>query len=123
MVYADFEYYSENWTNIVIRAKYKYYAIQATQYINNFTFDRIDEIILKKMGDNIRLCQCEIIDYLYKVDSIEITNGSIVTKETLGDVSVSFEQAKGIDFIIDETKIFEMCCKWLPINLISRGIC
>lgn len=128
-MYADYEFYKANWSGKVPEQRYNYTALRAAHHMDYLTFNRINA---NNLTDQIKLCQCELCDYLYALDqqaaSMEIIDGKGVVKSETVDIwkreytapLLSLEYAK----TNTDTMIANICKKWLtrPNNLMYAGV-
>lgn len=123
MVYADYEYYSNQFFGDTIpAADYVKYAVRASREIDRLTMGRA-----AKAGENmfpgLSNCTCEIAELLHAEDvAAQRTGNGIIASESNDGISVSFVQGAAADRIAG--KVLETAKHWLcwPVNLLYPGV-
>lgn len=96
MRYADYGYYSESYGGSLIpEEKFSYYSSRASEYVDQYTFDRLVSGIPQELTDKVSSCCCELADNLYRFSagSSGSTTGSDVSSEKLGQYSVTYRSS------------------------------
>ena len=94
MIYADEAFYKEEYLldrKPVIRSGFSYYARQASQLIDQYTFGRIAN--LSEVPECVRMCCCELAETGYQVEKQREAAGG-KTSEKIGTYSVSYGTAQ-----------------------------
>lgn len=123
MVYADYEYYSNQFFGDTIpAADYVKYAVRASREVDRLTMGRA-----AKAGGNmtpgLSNCTCEIAELLHAEDvAAQRTGNGIIASESNDGISVSFVQGAAADRIAG--KVLETAKHWLcwPENLLYPGV-
>lgn len=90
MVYADEEVYKNKYLlgrKPSISVGFPFYARQASQVIDRYTFGRLNE--LDEIPEAVRLCCCELAEALYAAEKQRNATGG-KTSEKIGTYSVTF---------------------------------
>ncbi len=94
-VYADEEFYNNEYLcgkEAVIDTAFDFYARKATQKIKEFILDNADE---DDIPECVRMCCCEIAELIFSAENVNAsTSGAAVLSESVGDYSVSYENAE-----------------------------
>lgn len=94
MIYADENYYKEQYLlgrKPVIGAGFPFYARQASQTIDQYTFGRLDDTA--DIPEAVRMCCCELAEAEYRREKQKKEAGG-KTSEKVGTYSVSFVTAQ-----------------------------
>lgn len=94
MIYADENYYKEQYLlgrKPVIGAGFPFYARQASQVIDQYTFGRLDG--MEDISEAVRMCCCELAEAEYRREKQQKEAGG-KTSEKVGTYSVSFGTAQ-----------------------------
>lgn len=94
MIYADGEFYKEKYLlsrKPVISAGFSFYARQASQVIDGYTFGRLDEAA--DISEAVRMCCCELAEAEYRREKQQKDSGGKIS-EKVGTYSVSFAAAQ-----------------------------
>lgn len=94
MNYADENFYREKYLlgrKPAISTGFGYYARQASQIIDQYTFGRLSG--LQEVPEEAKLCCCELAESLYSTEKQKKASGG-KTSEKIGTYSVSFATAK-----------------------------
>ena len=140
MLLVDYKYYSSTECyggSSIPESSFKPKAIEASNKVNYYTFNRIDEEILnqEKIGDNIKDITCQIAELLFEQEKLKnkVSQSSIESKEvaseTLGPHSISYVNKANIQAaqILSEeeleSKIYKIVYQALiHTSLMYRGI-
>ncbi|MBR3869030.1 MAG: hypothetical protein IKM66_06915 [Clostridia bacterium] len=89
-MFTDYSYYLNEYlcgmTAVLDEKSFLFYQRKAQQRIKQYTHGNIDE---SAVPDCIKLCCCELAEFLYKSEKSKPRTG--VVSETTGDVSTSFK--------------------------------
>lgn len=94
MIYADEKFYVANYLlgrKPVISAGFPFYARQASQVIDQYTFGRVKK--LAEIPDAVGMCCCELAEAEYSREKQKKEAGG-KTSEKIGTYSVSFGSEK-----------------------------
>lgn len=128
-MYADYKFYKSNWTGKVPKRLYNYVANKAQFLMDYYTFNRIEP---KDVNHSIKLCLCELVDYIYLIEIKEQEDnggrGPIVS-ETVDNWKVSYGKTitqQKLEHNITtagDTAVYDICCKYLtqPRNFMYIG--
>lgn len=129
-IYADYSFYAENWSGRTPEEIYNFLARQAVNFINYVTFDRLTA--LPVIDERVKLCQCELIDYLYEQHAIEEAASEgrgMIASEKVDNYSVSYmasNKSTTINYNTGrekEDKSTTICRKWLePTGHMSLAV-
>ena len=113
-MYADYTFYSKNYSTAMSEADFNRFAARASAYIDKVTFGRAVE----HSGDvRLMYCCCEIIDaYAETADS----GGIVKQSETVGSWSYSLNSAAAEKTAEDVA--YSACLAWLPVEWMYRGV-
>lgn len=118
MIYADEEFYKDKYLlgrKPVISTGFPYYARQASQVIDRYTFGRLANVV--EIPEDVRLCCCELAEVGCRREKAE-KESSGKTSEKIGTYSVSFGSVQEQN----ETKARkerQIIMKWLE----NTGLC
>ena len=98
MAYADFTYYRDIFSGILItnEAMFRSFAERASEFIDTATFDRLaDEELLNCHKTKIQKCACALAEQYFRrntavSDSFSDTEKLPKTSESIGSYSVTF---------------------------------
>jgi len=92
-VYADSDFYTREYLSgrqaVISPALFPYYARKASSYIDQYTFDGIDE---DNVPDVVKMCCCELAETLFRLENSPSFNG--VISERVGDISRTYESGE-----------------------------
>lgn len=102
-MYADYEFYkNEYFGELVDDTEFPKYESRTRNELDYYTCDRILHVKREDVMNKVKMCQCKLID-LFKNYDQEIKKiqeyeektikGSVVSSETVGKHSVSFQKA------------------------------
>lgn len=118
MTYADEQFYIEKYLlgrKPAIRAGFSFYARQASQVIDQYTFNRLKD--LPEVLEPVRMCCCELAESEYRREKQQKDSGG-KTSEKNGTYSVSFTSAQeSAKAVASEQRNIIM--KWLA----DTGLC
>lgn len=118
MIYADEKFYVANYLlgrKPVISTGFPFYARQASQVIDQYTFGRLKK--LAEIPDAVRMCCCELAEAEYSREKHKKEAGG-KTSEKIGTYSVSFGSEKETaEFMAREQR--GIVLKWLA----DTGLC
>lgn len=94
MIYVDEEFYKNKYLlgkKPVISTGFDFYARSASQIIDQYTFDRLNE--LTDIPEEVRMCCCEVAEAEFRREKRREEAGG-KTSEKIGTYSVSFGSVK-----------------------------
>jgi hypothetical protein len=120
MIYADEAFYTENYLlgrKPVISTGFLFYARQASQIIDRYTFGRLKSITEDAVPEEVHMCCCELAESGYRQERQQKELGGKMS-EKIGTYSASFESTQ------DSASAFEqeqraVVMKWLA----GTGLC
>ena len=118
MIYADEEFYKNRYLlgrKPVISAGFLFYARQASQMIDSYTFGRLAKA--KEVPEEVQLCCCELAETMYQGEKIE-KDSSGKTSEKSGTYSVSYGSAQEMRDTVRKRER-QIVMKWLE----HTGLC
>ena len=122
MIYADEAFYQNEYLlgrKPVISAGFPYYARQASQVIDQYTFGRLVEQLA--VPEVVQMCCCELAEAEYRREKRQKDSGG-KTSEKVGTYSVSFESAQE-SFQSAAKEQRDIVMKWLAdTGLCYRGV-
>lgn len=118
MGYADDDFYKNKYLlerKPVITAGFSFYARQASQVIDQYTFGRLDG--LAEAPEAAKMCCCELAEAEYRREKLQQDSGG-KTSEKLGTYSVSFasDQDSAVAAAREQRQVI---MKWLG----DTGLC
>lgn len=118
MIYADEKFYTEKYLlgrKPVISTGFLFYARQASQVIDQYTFNRLkDELVVPEA---VQMCCCELAEVEYSREKQQKESGG-KTSEKIGTYSVSFTSTQeSAQAVASEQRSIIM--KWLA----DTGLC
>lgn len=92
MAYIDYDYYTDSYGGgLVSKEEFKLYEIKSRIQIDRYTFNRVKNVIENipdfSIPEEIKNAQCEVMDYIKKV---EAEGGAVVVSETVSKHSVTY---------------------------------
>lgn len=118
MIYADEGFYKENYLlgrKPVITTGFSFYARQASQVIDQYTFDRLKEEA--GIPEEVQMCCCELAEAGFQRET-QKKNAAGKTSEKIGTYSVTFEsESESANAFSSEQRSIIM--KWLG----NTGLC
>lgn len=118
MIYADEGFYKEKYLlgrNPVIGVGFPFYARQASQIINQYTFNRL--LGVKEIPEEVQMCCCELAEAEYLQKQLQKTSGG-KTSEKIGTYSVSYGTAQESAQAAAKEQ-YSIIMKWLA----DTGLC
>lgn len=118
MIYADEDFYKEAFLlgrKPVIGAGFPFYARQASQVIDQYTFGRLEDVT--DVPEAVRMCCCELAETEYRREKQQKDAGG-KTSEKVGTYSVSFATAQETA-VVAERERRGIVMKWLA----DTGLC
>ena len=118
MIYADEDFYKEKYLlgrKPVISTGFPFYARQASQVIDRYTFDRL--VAQTEVPKEVRMCCCELAEAAYRHEKVE-KDSSGKTSEKIGTYSVSYGAAQEMNDAAAK-KERQIVMKWLD----HTGLC
>lgn len=118
MIYADESFYKEKYLlgrKPVISVGFPFYARQASQVIDQYTFGRLTEPV--EVPEAVRMCCCELAEAEYNREKQKKESGG-KTSERIGTYSVSFGTAQE-SAQAASTEQHSIIMKWLA----DTGLC
>lgn len=88
MAYADYDYYINNYkSSILSESDFNFLSERAAEFMDSVTFGRLKTQDCTEFDDNIKKCNCELAEAVYKSDVQKK-----ITSESIGEYSVSYAQ-------------------------------
>lgn len=118
MIYADETFYKDSYLlgrKPAISAGFPFYARQASQLIDQYTFGRLKE--LTELPEDVRMCCCELAEAEFRREKLQKDSGGKVS-EHIGTYSVSFGSAQESAAAIGQEQR-SIVLKWLA----DTGLC
>ena len=118
MIYVDEDFYKDKYLlgrKPVISAGFPFYARQASQMIDRYTFGRLTNVA--DIPEEVRLCCCELAEAGCRQEKAE-KESSGKTSEKIGTYSVSFGSAQEQDDAKTRRE-HQIIMKWLE----HTGLC
>ena len=125
MIYADSAFYEEKYLlgrKPVISTGFLFYARQASQTIDQYTFGRLKDTEEAGIPESVRMCCCELAEAECPMEKQKNASGG-KTSEKIGTYSVSFgSAAETVNAAVNERR--EIVMKWLAnTGLCYQGVC
>lgn len=118
MIYADEGFYFEQYLlgrKPVITAGFSFYARQASQMIDQYTFGRLKD--MEEVPESVQMCCCELAEAQYHTEQQKQDSGG-KTSEKIGSYSVTFAGAQeAANAAVSEQR--KIILKWLG----NTGLC
>lgn len=117
--YSTFEFYRDEYGGKLAALVYKRHAIKAKFEIDRRTFGRAEDA-RECMGDNLAMCECELLDAIYSYDKVPKGVSSVNND----GVSYTFGGRNSNDGMEDEAATIERVCRQYltrPHNLLFGG--
>lgn len=128
MLLIDYEYYTKTYKGTSIpESSFEKKAVEASDKVNYYTFNRINEDIL---NDNIKFVTCQIAEILFEQEELKkniktssVENGDIAS-ETLGPHSISYVNKSNLqsNLILDDEELENEIYTLLYQKLVHTGI-
>lgn len=118
MIYADEDFYKDKYLlgrKPVISTGFPFYARQASQVIDRYTFGRL--AVQAEVPEEVQMCCCELAEAAYRHEKAE-KDSSGKTSEKIGTYSVSYGSAQEISAAA-AGKERQIVMKWLE----HTGLC
>lgn len=96
MIYADETFYEEKYLlgrKPVISTGFFFYARQASQTIDQYTFGRLKDIEEADIPEEVKMCCCELAEAEFQYEKQKNASGG-KTSEKIGTYSVTFGTAQ-----------------------------
>lgn len=120
MIYASEADYKEylSGREAVINTAFLFYARQASQKIQQYTFNNIDE---NNIPAEVKMCCCEISENLYRSELVDKKSGG-ASSEAVAGWSKSYESAESRKNALDKS-VRDCIYKWLgDTGLLYSGV-
>lgn len=120
MIYADEAFYFENYLlgrKPVISSGFPFYARQASQVIDQYTFGRLHGAADDAIPEEVRMCCCELAEAGFWQEKRQKESGG-KTSEKIGTYSVSFGSTQEMASAINQEQR-SIVMKWLA----NTGLC
>lgn len=120
MAYADESFYHGSYLlgrKPAISAGFPFYAMQASQVIDQYTFGRLLEMEDDSVPEAVRMCCCELAEAGFQQEKIQNESGG-KTSEKIGTYSVSYgtvQESAGVAANVQRRIVM----KWLA----DTGLC
>lgn len=122
MIYADETFYYSEYLlgrKPAISSGFPFYARQASQVIDAYTFDRLKDV--EDVPEEVKMCCCELAEAGYRREKQQREAGG-KTSEKIGTYSVSFGSAQEIASAVSQ-ELRSIVMKWLAnTGLCYRGV-
>lgn len=124
MIYTDENFYKEKYLlgrKPVISTGFLFYARQASQIIDQYTFGRLKDTAEADIPGEVQMCCCELAEAECQMEKQKNASGG-KTSEKIGTYSVSFgSAAETANAAVSERR--EIVMKWLAnTGLCYRGV-
>ena len=120
MIYADENFYKEKYLlgrKPVISTGFLFYARQASQIIDQYTFGRLENVGEANIPEGVKMCCCELAEVVLQSEKQKNDSGG-KTSEKIGTYSVTFGSAsESSNAAANERRSIVM--KWLA----QTGLC
>ena len=125
MIYADSAFYEEKYLlgrKPVISTGFLFYARQASQIIDQYTFERLKNVEESDIPGEVKMCCCELAEAVFCSEKQKHDSGG-KTSEKIGTYSVSYGSAsESASAVAAENRNIVM--KWLAqTGLCYQGVC
>lgn len=118
MIYADETFYIDKFLlgrKSVIRIGFPFYARQASEIIDRYTFGRVKR--LTDIPEEIQMCCCELAEAEYRREKQQKESGGKIS-EKIGTYSVSFGSNHDLEVAASRER-YHIVTKWL----LDTGLC
>lgn len=114
-MYLDFTFYQTDFGGTVSEEKFKSLNIEASGILNYYTFGRTSN--LTEVPKYIKYALCELVSLLNE----EAEQDSTISSEKVGSYSVTYagKSNVGASYATKQKRIVH---KWLPVELLYRGL-
>ena len=124
MIYADEDFYFNEYLlekKPVISSGFRFYARQASQVIDRYTFSRLKNVAAVDIPEEVKMCCCELAETEFRNEKkLKETNGK--TSEKIGTYSVNFQSTSELEEIFSREQ-WRIVMKWLAnTGLCYRGV-
>lgn len=124
MIYTDENFYLNEYLlerEPVISSGFLFYARQASQTIDHYTFGRLKNVAAVDIPEEVKMCCCELAEAEFRNEKkLQETNGK--TSEKIGTYSVNFQSASELEGIFAREQR-RIVMKWLAnAGLCYRGV-
>ncbi len=122
---VDYDYYIFDYEGSSIpESSFKKYSIKASNKINYYTSNRINEI---NINDNIRNTVCAIMELIYSQDILKekiIGDDKEKASETVGPHSVTYVNKSSIKdkYVMSDEELDKECYRICHTNLVNTGL-
>lgn len=118
-LYADYKFYTDSYLGKDIPAEdFPRYARDASKYIDNVTFGRINGNI----SEDVKMACCAVAEEMYAQNVSGANAVSGKASESIGDYSVSYTGMSADRENILSARLYSAALKWLDgTNLMYRG--
>ena len=125
MIYVDETFYEEKYLlgrKPVISTGFFFYARQASQTIDQYTFGRLKDIEEADIPEEVKMCCCELAEAEFQYEKQKKDSGG-KTSEKIGTYSATFgSSAESAKAAADERRSIVM--RWLAnTGLCYQGVC
>lgn len=118
-IYADYKFYINDYRGSSIpENEFIRYARDASKYIDNVTFNRINGAV----SDDIKMACCAVAEEIYaqKVSGADSVSGK--ASESIGDYSVSYSGISSDRDKVLAARLYSAALRWLDgTDLMYRG--
>lgn len=103
MIYADYQYYKEQFCgNLIPQERFKYLSARASEYIDWQTFGRLESGVPDEYSDKVKKCCCALAESEFQSESAQ--NGNI-SSEKVGSYSVTFSVKSDVERNAEKNRI------------------
>lgn len=124
MIYADEAFYADGYLlgrAPVISAGFSFYARQASQVIDQYTFGRLKDVKEDDLPEVVRMCCCELAECFCTSEKGRLQAGG-KTSEKIGTYSVTYGDATSTEQAAGNRQK-QIICKWLGnTGLLYQGV-
>lgn len=92
MIYADESFYTDQYLlgrKPVVSTGFLYYARQASRIMDQYTFNRLADVLEDEIPEEVKMCCCELAESVYRYEK-QKSESEGKTSEKIGTYSVTF---------------------------------
>ncbi|MCL2775931.1 MAG: hypothetical protein FWD71_21680 [Oscillospiraceae bacterium] len=118
--YSDYTEFMDGFEDLIPENEFNKFAVQATLTIDNFTYRRIDETILKKYEFDIKYTAIRLIIYFYEKYAMSglFEMSDEINQMSAGKVSLSAGVTRGVAVAVSENPEYNI----VRANLFMTGL-
>lgn len=134
-MYTTYDFYKDTYLGTSIKEEnFNSFCYRASEYLDYYTFNRINDGILLQYSTQIQSVCCAIADFLndveqYNSNSLSNSDSKAISSKTVGSISVSYMTTKSYmeSYMTDTSKIdshiYDLLSKYLiGTSLLYNGI-